>query len=362
MSYKTYLKQLYFDPEKPGSYGSVNKLYRAVRKEGKYVLGKSKIKKWLESQEAFGLHRQINRTFPRRKMIIPSLNYFWEADTAVMTSYDEENDNYRYFLLVVNAFSKYVWTIPLKSTKGIEMVSGLSSVLDGNSIPWHLRTDRGSEFKNKEVGRLLKKMGVKHFFSSNEKKSCFAERAIKTIKSKLSRYMTRHQTHRWIDVLKSVTDSYNGTYHRTIKMSPKSVTKKDEIRLWKMQYHTNSGKPTPAFKFNIGDHVRISHLRKPFHREYDERWTMEYFVVDSRYIKQGMVNYTLKDTLNEEVLGSFYQPELSRVQVTDDMIYRVDKVLRKRKNQVLVSWLGWPQKYSSWIPANSLKDYKNTTD
>ena len=45
MSYKTYLKQLYFDPEKPGSYGSVNKLYRAVRKEGKYVLGKSKIKK-----------------------------------------------------------------------------------------------------------------------------------------------------------------------------------------------------------------------------------------------------------------------------------------------------------------------------
>jgi hypothetical protein len=38
MSYKIYLKQLYFDPEKPGSYGSVNKLYRAVRKEGKYVL------------------------------------------------------------------------------------------------------------------------------------------------------------------------------------------------------------------------------------------------------------------------------------------------------------------------------------
>ena len=75
-----------------------------------------------------------------------------------------------------------------------------------------------------------------------------------------------------------------------------------------------------------------------------------------------MVNYTLKDTLNEEVLGSFYQPELSRVQFTYDIVYRVDKVLRKRKNQVLVSWHGWPQKYSGWIPANSLKDYKNTTN
>jgi hypothetical protein len=89
---------------------------------------------------------------------------------------------------------------------------------------------------------------------------------------------------------------------------------------------------------------------------------MEYFVIDSRYIKQGIVNYTLKDTLKEEMLGSFYQPELSRMQVTDDMVYRVDKVLRKRKNKVLFSWLGWPQKYSSWIPTNSHKDYKNTTN
>jgi hypothetical protein len=64
---------------------------------------------------------------------------------------------------------------------------------------------------------------------------------------------------------------------------------------------------------------------------------MEYFVIDSRYVKQGVVNYTPKDTVNEEVLGSFYQPELSRVKVTDDTVYRVDKVLRKRKNQVLVS-------------------------
>ena len=67
---------------------------------------------------------------------------------------------------------------------------------------------------------------------------------------------------------------------------------------------------------------------------------MEYFVIDSRNVKQGAVNYTLKDTVNEEVLGSFYQPELSRVKVTDDMVYRVDKVLRKRKKSS-PRFLGW---------------------
>jgi hypothetical protein len=105
----------------------------------------------------------------------------------------------------------------------------LSSVLDGNSKPWHLRKDRGSEFKNKAFSRLLKEMGVKHLFSSNEKNSYFAERTTKTIKSKLSRYMSRHQPHRWIDVLKSVTDRYKGTYLRSIKMSPKSVSEKPKF-------------------------------------------------------------------------------------------------------------------------------------
>jgi hypothetical protein len=44
-------------------------MYKAVRQEGKYVLGKAKIKKWLETQETFGLHRQIIRKFRRRKVI-----------------------------------------------------------------------------------------------------------------------------------------------------------------------------------------------------------------------------------------------------------------------------------------------------
>jgi hypothetical protein len=38
---------------------------------------------------------------------IPSVNYLWEADTVVMTSYAKENENYRYFLLVVNAGVTY---------------------------------------------------------------------------------------------------------------------------------------------------------------------------------------------------------------------------------------------------------------
>lgn len=53
---------------------------------------------------------------------------------------------------------------------------------------------------NRDVQKLLKENGVSHFCSQNGKKANVAERGIKTIKSKLSRYMTQNQTHRWVDV------------------------------------------------------------------------------------------------------------------------------------------------------------------
>ena len=69
-----------------------------MRKDGTYVLGKSKIRKWLETQDTFGLHRQINRKFRRRRVIAPHINYQWDLDTAVLKSYTKDNDGYGYFV------------------------------------------------------------------------------------------------------------------------------------------------------------------------------------------------------------------------------------------------------------------------
>jgi hypothetical protein len=80
----------------------VDKLYKFVRKKGKYVLGKAKIRQWLETQETFGFHRQIKRKFSRRKVIVPFIEYQWDADTAVMKSFTKDNDGYGYLLLAID--------------------------------------------------------------------------------------------------------------------------------------------------------------------------------------------------------------------------------------------------------------------
>ena len=368
MTYENYLHSVYYDTEHPGSFGGLEKLYQAVRREGKYVLSRSKIKRWLQKQETFTLHRQVNRKFKRTRVVAPEIGYQWDADTAVMTSYLKANDGYGYFLLAIDVFSKFVWTVPLKSTKGVEMVRALDSLFRQTVPPKKLRTDKGSEFQNREVEKFLKTKTVHHFFTQNEMKANIGERAIKTIKSRISRYMTKHQTHRWIDVISKITQSYNSTYHRTIKMAPNQVKKSNESTIWMNAYDRacnsrasvkGESSKTIRFKFKIGDNVRISHLRQTFEREYDERWTGEHFIVKSRSTKQNIPIYELQDIDGEIVKGTFYEGELQKVLISDDTMYRIEKVLHHRGNQLLVKWWGWPKKFNSYIPKADLKYYKN---
>lgn len=128
MTYEDYLKSLYYDPNHAGAFGGVEKVYRTVRKEGKYVLGKAKIRKWLRKQETFTLHQHVRRKFRRRRVIVPYIDSQWNADTASMSIYTKDNDGFGFFLLVIDIFSRFVWTVPLRTTKGAEMMEALKSV------------------------------------------------------------------------------------------------------------------------------------------------------------------------------------------------------------------------------------------
>ena len=129
MTYENYLKKIYYDPQHPASFSGVDKIYRAVRKEGKYVLGKTKIRKWLEKQEPYTIHRQVIRKFKRRKTIVPYINYQWEVDTAYMTAFTKDNDGVGYFVLIIDGFSRFVRTFPIKRVSGEEVVRVLKPLL-----------------------------------------------------------------------------------------------------------------------------------------------------------------------------------------------------------------------------------------
>ena len=61
----------------------------------------------------------------------------------------------------------------------------------------------------------------------NEGKSVVAERLIRTLKTKIYKYMTTISsimtTSVYIDQLNNIVNEYNNTYHRTIKIKPIDV-------------------------------------------------------------------------------------------------------------------------------------------
>ena len=63
--------------------------------------------------------------------------------------------------------------------------------------------------------------------------------------------------------------------------------------------------------------------------------------------------FVLADYSGEVLKGTFYPQELQKVIKTDD-VYRVEKILKRTKNQALVKWLGYPDKFNSWVNVKDL--------
>jgi hypothetical protein len=226
-----------------------------------------------------------------------------------------------------------------------------------------VRTDKGGEFTNKVVQKYFEEKGIIHFVTQNEVKANYAERCIRTIKGKIMRYMRANHSEKWLDQFQNFIVSYNNTFHRSIKQTPNSVTKKDENRLWELLYplkNTNIPKKL-SYKFDVGDIVRISRLRHTFQRYYNEHWTNELFIIKDRDFQQYIPVYRLTDYAKEEIEGIFYENELQKVYVDENAVYNIEKVIKERTNkgikESLIRWMGWPKKFDSWIPSKDVKSF-----
>jgi transposase InsO family protein len=72
-----------------------------------------------------------------------------------MREFSKENDGYNYLLTVIDCFSKYAWTIPIKNKTAEEISKSFDNIFKERK-PLKLQTDKGKEFKNKKFQSFLK--------------------------------------------------------------------------------------------------------------------------------------------------------------------------------------------------------------
>ena len=172
----------------------------------------------------------------------------------------------------------------------------------------------------------------------NKEKSVVAERFIRTLKTKIYNYMTSVSKNVYIDKLDDIVNKYNNTYHRTIKMKPVDVKDNAYIGFNKEVNDKDS-------KFKVGYHIRISKYKNIFAKGYIPNWSEEVFVIEE--VKNTFSwTYVTSDVNGEEIIGTFYEKELQKI---NQQIFRIEKVIKKKRNKLYIKWKGYDNSVNSWI-------------
>lgn len=180
------------------------------------------------------LHQSARKTYPRRKVISRFKDDLWQADLIDMQTYSKKNKGYKFILIIIDTYTKYVWVTALKNKSANEVTKGMFNILKKNK-PKLLQTDNGTEFYNKQFQDLMRKYNIKHYSTYSSIKAGMVERVIRTIKNKIYTYFTATGSWNWYNSLDKIIQNYNNTIHRTIKCTPFNA----RINSNKLQYKIN---------------------------------------------------------------------------------------------------------------------------
>jgi transposase InsO family protein len=220
------LGKVYFDSKHPAGFGSVTKLVNATKHSRKNV------KKWLSSQDTYTLHKPVRKHFPRNPYTVTNIDDVWEMDLAYLTSLSKYNDGYKFLLNVIDVFSRYAWSVPLKYKTGASVTTALKALFI-NRQPRTLQSDEGTEFVNRTVQRYLKNQVIEfHTTHIPDIKCALIETFNRTLKSKIYKYFTKHITYRYINILQKLLEGYNNTVHSTIGIAPCKVNPSNIYAVW----------------------------------------------------------------------------------------------------------------------------------
>jgi len=165
---------------------------------------------------------------------------------------------------------------------------------------------------------------------------------------------TARNTRNWIGMLTDLMKAYNNRIHLSIGMTPLQASQQENAQQV-INYGRYRVMPKSKQKFSLGDKVRISRIKADFEKGYLPNWSEEVFTVH-KVKKTTPITYRLKDSFGEVLDGSFYNEQLQK---TTQEIYRIEKVIRKKKiNGVqhgLVKWMGHNKKFNQWIPVKDLQ-------
>ena len=357
MAYKALKKEVvkrFTTPREPGSFTSLSKLQHHHFKKTQL----KNIAEALEDVPAYTRHKPYKRRFTRHKTQTWGIDRQWQLDLIDMRHSRKENSGNQYILAGIDVFSRYGFAQPIKSKQATDVLDAFIKMSEERS-PEKIQTDKGKEFVNKHFKSYLDEKGIELFTGENDDVKCsIAERFNATLQGKLWRCFAYFNNYKWDDILQDIVHSYNHTVHKTLGVAPVKISKANSDALFYRLYETPSKKLVPRTTMKKGSKVRMLAKERTFNRGYEPNWTEEVYTVN-KVTKKG---YQLKDELGEDIKGTFYEPEVQKVQVHAQKRYDIEKVLKYRgkgkKRQAFIKWKGYGDKFNTWEPVKNIGKWR----
>ena len=242
--------------------------------------------------------------YPTNKTNVYHIDDIWSLDILDLKDYGTNNNRgFRYVLVIIDNFSKYGWTVPLKNKNAQSIKDSFENILiSSKRKPNLIETDRGKEFYNNIFQDFLNKNNIKLYSRNTSLGAVFAERFNRTIRDLLKKIVFEQGDAKWVDVLTTITKQYNNRIHSSTKLSSKDASlKKNEGFVYKNLLDKRK-KVIP--KFQINDLVRVADLKKTFSKGDTTHWSYKLYKI-TELINDTIPAYkidNLKERYNESLL------------------------------------------------------------
>ena len=206
----------------------------------------------------------------------------WSLDILDLNDYGVENNRgYRYVLVIIDKFSKYGWTIPLKNKNAQTIKNSFENILTSSKRkPNLIESDRGREFYNNIFQDFSNKNNIKLYSRNSSNGAVFEERFNRTIRDLLKKPVFEKGDGNWVDILPTITKQYKNRIHSSTKLTPiQASLKKNEGYVYiNLLDKRKQIKP----KFQINYLVRVADLKRMFSKGDTTNWSYKLYKITKR--------------------------------------------------------------------------------
>jgi hypothetical protein len=263
-------------------------------------LSTNDVQRWLNLQEDVQVMKPQTR--PKEYSSIKSSGVLNNVQCDIFVQSDRYiYRGYRYVLVVIDVYSRFIKMKPMKSRQMQEVSTNLRQIFEEMETTTGRRIQNfnsDQEFNKRAFLDLFREKNIKTYFSGRGEtnKNAIVERFMRTLRLYLQKFRLALKHNRWTEYLDDVENLYNTSEHTT--------TQKKPLDLFQGRGRSEQVHITVENELKEGDLVRIKIKKQIFDKDDVLKYSKKIYLIHQ---KQGD-NLTLKNP-EGNILMSSNQPK-----------------------------------------------------